>query len=205
MLKDVILPLTEQIHNLDHNASSEDKMMDSAFGMGHRIKEGHDFQGLVEAFHLEGIDGIALWFDHMFKDFTSPHGIPLPFSEAIYQASEMNMDTAIDWLTINASDIIELGVQEGALYLLKNNQKAYHTTLLIGSAIGIIDDNPAIVIANTLHYIKILKRNNRLLPILNPAIKFLNKSGSIISTVYFARKKCRVAQDFLQSFATQFQ
>lgn len=183
MLKEIILPITEQIHNLGHNSSSVDAMMDSVSGSGHRIKEGHDIQGLIEAFHLEGVEGIGLWFDHMWKDFTSPDGIPLPFAEAIYEVTGMEMDEAIDWLTINASDILELGVQQGVLSIFKNNKKAYHTSLLIGSIIGFLDDNPAIIVMNTVHYFNLAKKNEKLLPLLNPAIRGLNKTTSIISTV----------------------
>ncbi len=184
MLKEIIISLTDNIHEIGHHGSVVDHMMDSVSGMGHRIKHGHDMQGLIEAYQLEGIDGIGLWFDHMFKDFTSPHGIPLPFSEAIIEITGMEMDNAIDWLTLNASDVIELGVQEGALYLFRNNKKAYNTTLLIGSFIGFVDDNPSIIIANTMHYLKQLKDNNMFLPILNPSFRFLSKANSVMTKVF---------------------
>ena len=150
MLKDIVIDLTENYHDIGHHGSSVDAMMDSVSGLGHRIKHGHDVQGLIEAYHLEGIEGIGLWFDHMAKDFTSPAGIPLPFAEAIYHVSGMQMDTAIDWLTVNAFDAGSLITQEFVLKLSKNNPKAYKLAFLLGSGIGIIDDNPLIVVSNTL-------------------------------------------------------
>lgn len=183
MLKETILSITEQFHNIGHNGSEVDAMMDSASGMGHRIEEGHDMQGLIEAYELQGIEGIGLWLEHMAKDFTSPHGIPLPFAEAIQEATGMEMDEAIDWLTLNAADITELLIQQGALGLSKNNRKAYHGALGVGSVIGIVDDNPAIIIANVMQYLKLAKRHEKALPLVDKSMRVLNKTGSIISTV----------------------
>lgn len=176
VLKDIIIDLTENYHNLGHNESSVDAMMDSVSGMGHRIKQGHDMQGLIESYHLQGIEGIGLWFDHMAKDFTSPAGIPLPFAEAIYNVSGMQMDTAVDWLTINAFDAGTLITQELALKLFKDNKKAYNTAFLLGSAIGLIDDNPAIVVVNTLRLLKAGKLQ-RLLGEKN--MQFIQRAGKI--------------------------
>lgn len=183
MLKDVLLNLTENIHNIGHNDSSVDAMIDSVSGMGHRIKHGHDMQGLIESYHLEGIEGIGLWLDHMAKDFTSPAGIPLPFAEAIYETTGMKMDTAIDWLTVNASDAIELGTQEAFLHYFKSNPKAYKTTLAVGTTIGIIDDNPLIVVINTLRLLKTTQKNGKSLPFLDKSLHFVNKTSSIASKV----------------------
>lgn len=154
MLKDLVINMTENYHDLGHNGSSVDAMMDGASGMGHRIKEGHDLQGLIEAYDLEGVNGIGLWFNHMLKDFTSPAGVPLPFAEAIQNVTDMPMDKAIDWLTINASDVLALGTQEAALKFFKNNKKASKGIYILGTGLGIIDDNPLIVILNTYRLLK---------------------------------------------------
>lgn len=180
MLKDLVIDLTENYHDLGHNGSSVDAMMDSVAGMGHRIKHGHDAQGLIEAYQLEGIEGIGLWFDHMTKDFTSPAGIPLPFSEAIYNVSGMQMNTAIDWLTVNAFDAGSLITQEIALKLSKNNPKAYKIAFLLGSGIGIIDDNPLIVVANTL---RLLKQGKLHRLVSDSSIQFLNRTAQIAGRV----------------------
>lgn len=178
MLKDVVIRLTENYHDLGHHGRSVDAMMDTVTGMGHRIKHGHDMQGLIEAYDLKGLDGIGLWFDNMTKDFTSPAGIPLPFAEAIYQVSDMPMNTAIDWLTINDFDAGTLITQELALSLFKNNKKAYQLTFLLGSAIGLIDDNPAIVVVNTLRLLKAGKLQRL---ISNKQMDFVERTGSITS------------------------
>lgn len=175
LLKDVVLSITENYHNLGHHGSEVDAMMDSVAGMGHRLKQGHDMQGLIESYHLQGIEGIGLWFDHMLKDFTSPAGIPLPFAEAIYNVSGMPMDTAIDWLTVNAYDAGALITQEVALKLFKNHKKAYKTTFLLGSAIGIVDDNPLIVVTNTLRLIQ----SGKFQQLLEAKKPFIEKAGKI--------------------------
>ena len=176
MLKDLVIDLTENYHDLGHNDSTIDAMMDSEAGMGHRIKHGHDMQGLIEAYQLEGVEGIGLWLDHMLKDFTSPAGIPLPFAEAIYNVSGMQMDKAIDWLTVNAYDLGSFITQEVALKLFKDNPKAYKIAFLIGSGIGIIDDNPLIVVANTLRLVK----QGKLKKLVNDSsMRFLSRTAQI--------------------------
>lgn len=180
MLKDIVIDFTENYHDLGHHGSSVDAMMDSVAGMGHRIKHGHDIQGLIDAYQLEGIEGIGLWFDHMAKDFTSPAGIPLPFAEAIYNISGMQMDTAIDWLTVNAFDMGSLITQELALKLLKNNPMAYKISFLIGSGIGIVDDNPLIVVTNTL---RLLRQGKLKRFVSDSSIQFLNRTTQITGRI----------------------
>ncbi|MFZ3578013.1 hypothetical protein [Virgibacillus sp. DJP39] len=183
MLKDVLIDITENFHDLGHNGSEVDAMMDSVSGMGHRIKYGHDLEGAIEAYHIDGIEGIGLWFDHMMKDFTSPQGIPLPFSEAIYEATGMEMDTAIDWLTVNAADAIELGGQAAVMPFLKKNKKAYKGAVATGMALGFVDDNPLLIAYNTFLCLNMYKKSGKQLPILDHSLHFLQKGMAITSKV----------------------
>lgn len=180
MLKELVTGMTENYHDLGHNASTVDTMMDSVSGMGHRIKEGHDFQGFIESYNLEGIEGIGLWFDHMLKDFTSPAGIPLPFAEAIQTVTGMPMDTAIDWLTINASDALAVAGQEVALKFFKNNPKAVKGIYILGTGLGIVDDNPLIIILNTC---RLLKSDKLSFLKSTSTINFLRKTSQITGRV----------------------
>ncbi len=157
-LNDFLTSLTEKYHEYGHGqflgfkslptSESVNKLIDSAAGRGHRIREGHDFDGLIDSFQEDGIQGAATWFDHMLKDFTSPDGIPLPGADI---ATKLGMSTtdSIDWLCINASDVLEVGGAAGAMKLLeskfRNNPKLEKTCLAVGGALGIVDDNPVLV------------------------------------------------------------
>ncbi|MFT4416050.1 hypothetical protein ACLM5H_19495 [Fredinandcohnia humi] len=183
MLKDVLINITENIHNIGHHGTEIDAMMDSVSGMGHRIKHGHDLQGAIEAYHLEGFEGIGLWFDHMLKDFTSPQGIPLPFAEAIIETTGMKMDDAIDWLTINAADVLEVGGQAALMQFFKKNKNAYKSAIICGTALGFIDDNPLLIAYNAIMYLNMYKKSGKQLPILDQSLSFLRKGMAITSKI----------------------
>lgn len=149
---------TEQYHDLGHDeilgfrslpsSDSVNDLIDSAAGRGHRIAEGHDFDGLVDSFQEDGIHGAVTWFDHMLKDFTSPDGIPLPGADL---AERLGMSTteAVDWLCVNAGDAIEAGSVAAVTELLgrrfKDNPRLEQACLLFGGALGVHDDNPLLV------------------------------------------------------------
>lgn len=96
---------------------AESKIMDSASGLGHRLKAGHDFQGFIELMQEKGLDGAAEWCQHMFYDLMSPDGIPLPGASYVYRFLEETVGVSekffIDWACVSATDIIS-----GSLALL---------------------------------------------------------------------------------------
>lgn len=47
-------------HLIGKGAKSE--IIDSAVGLGHRLKAGHDISGLVEMIQQHGADGAETWF-----------------------------------------------------------------------------------------------------------------------------------------------
>lgn len=159
MLKDFLVNFTKQYHELGHthlllsdtisNSEGVNKMIDQAAGFGHRLKVGHNFDGLLHSIEIDGIKGASTWFDHMLKDFTSHDGIPLPGAMFIKDITGMDFDEAVNWLTINASDVIELGVSSAAITLLEkklaNKPQLKNVALAVSGCIGIIDDNPLLV------------------------------------------------------------
>lgn len=159
MLKDFLVDFTKQYHELGHenllffdgveNSDAVNSMIDSVSGLGHRIKFGHDFGGLSEAFEIDGIAGISTWFDHMLKDFTSHDGIPLPGAEFVEGVTGMGYQDAVDWLSINASDVIELGLSAKAFDLVKkkynDDPKMKAAVQVVSGVIAITDDNLALV------------------------------------------------------------
>ncbi len=156
MLKDFLLDFTKQYHELGHdnfmffdgieNSDSVNDIIDSVSGLGHRIKFGHDFEGLSESFEIDGIEGITSWFDHMLKDFTSHDGIPLPGAEFVQNVTGMDYQEAVEWLAVDATDVLALGLSVGALNLvekkLNNNPKMKVAVQTIAGFEGIVDDNP---------------------------------------------------------------
>jgi hypothetical protein len=184
MVNAILIPLTRQYHDsAGHINPVVDRMMDSYSGRGHRINYGHNMQGLIESFHLDGVEGVGAWFDHMIKDSMTPDGIPLPFAKAIKEITGMSTTDAIDWLCVTAPDVIGVGAEVAFLQLFKDNPKAYKLTVLIGTMIGIIDDNPLLVGLNALVIIKGLKNTGRLDFILNPAANALGKCLTVVSKV----------------------
>jgi len=182
MLKDFLVEFTEKYHELGHekflcfdsieNSDTVNSMIDSVAGLGHRIKFGHDFNGLSKAFEIDGIEGITSWFDHMLKDFTSHDGLPLPGAEIFQKLTGMDFSSAVEWLSINAADVIEVGLTGGALQLIDNkyktNSKLKSVVKVLAATVGIVDDNPLLLgyitikVANDLnHKFKILKNDSK--------------------------------------------
>ncbi len=95
---------------------AESQVIDSAVGLGHRLKAGHDISGLVEMIQEHGADGAETWFQHMFADLMSPDGIPLPGAAHVYRflKDTVGVDVSekffVDWTCVSATDVISAGV-----------------------------------------------------------------------------------------------
>lgn len=183
MFKDTLLSVFEGINQTGHLGNAVDSMMDVVAGMGHRIKWGHDMQGMINALEIDGPTGLAEWFHHMMVDFTSADGIPLPFAEAITALTDMDMDTAIDWLCINIADAIEVGTEAAFLAAFKNNPRAYKLTLVLGTALGLIDDNPLLLAMNAVMVFRLLREKGIRIPLLEDKAAFVKRAASNFSKI----------------------
>lgn len=176
MLKEFLIGFTERYHHLGHqhllwtevhSVEEVNRMMDSARGLGHRIVEGHDAHGLIDAIDIGGVPGAVSWFDHMLKDFTSLHGVPLPGAEVVMELTGMQPDEAVDWLCVNAADVAEVAGEAAALKLLQQriaaNPQLGNVALVVGAALGIVDDNPLLLAYNSVLTARALQRRYRLL------------------------------------------
>lgn len=79
---DFIVSHTRHINDVV-GSTQADKWMDAVWGVGHRIKHGHSFGDLPKVFEQFGWSGVKDFFEHMGRDFCTPHGLPIPFADEI--------------------------------------------------------------------------------------------------------------------------
>lgn len=161
-INEFVTNFTKQYRQLGHLRNGVDQMIDSVSRSRDWVIFGHDLPGLIAAFRLDVVQGIAEWFEHMAQDITSSAGIPLPFAQAIQNLTGIQTDEAIQWLTDNAADLIETGTEGAILSYLKDNPKAYQYALVLGTVWGFVDDNPLLIGMNALLYLRKLKKEGRL-------------------------------------------
>lgn len=95
---------------------AESDIMDAAMGLGHRLKTGHDIQGLLDLIRDNGTEGAETWFRHMLADFMSPDGIPLPGASHLYRflKETVRVDVSekffVDWTCVSATDVLSAGL-----------------------------------------------------------------------------------------------
>lgn len=132
---------------------AESPIIDAAFGIGHRLKEGHDLTGLIDITKAKGVDGAATWFQHMFADLMSPHGIPLPGATYVHSFLKETIGLSekflIDWTCVSATDIVTGGLSLlilARMHHIATEEKRISmlATLTIGQIIliALIEANP---------------------------------------------------------------
>ena len=157
------------------------------------IEYGSDFEGLMETYQINGIPGIANWFSQISQDLLTPEGVPLPFAEAIQHITGMSASQAIDWLTINISDVVAMGTEAAIMTFFRKNPKAYSICLVLGIAFGLYSNNAPLVAMNGLQYFCKLRKEGRLKQGLwNGFDRFLTVSfavgGKVCTTTFIADK-----------------
>jgi hypothetical protein len=151
---------------------------------GHSIEYGHDLQSLLATYQIEEVPGIDDWFEHMARDFASPEGIPLPFADIIHQMTGLSAQQAIEWLTANLTDAVEMGAEAAIMAFFRQNPKAYSISLGLGVAFGLYNDNPMLVAMNGLLYFSKLRKEGRLKDGLwNNADRFIRTSFAMVDKV----------------------
>ncbi|MFK7823583.1 MAG: hypothetical protein AB8G05_05475 [Oligoflexales bacterium] len=109
-------------------------------GFDHRVKHGHDFAAnIVDVYDNFGLHGVAQYPFELFKDFTTPHGIPIPASEFAVHNSILSARKATHWLSLNAADILTGGLAAYGTYCLykKTKRGKIDSSSLIWASIGI--------------------------------------------------------------------
>lgn len=83
-----------------------DTIDDHPGGWYHRVKHGHDlFLNLHDIYQIFGIRGVLQYPFELFKDFMTPHGIPLWGVQYFVNAGYLSSKTATFWWSFNVMDI----------------------------------------------------------------------------------------------------
>lgn len=132
---------------------AESQLMDAVSGIGHRLKAGHDLSTFLELTKTEGVQGSATWFQHMFADLMSPHGIPLPGASYLHDFLKENVGLSekflINWTCFSATDVVTGGLSLLILarmhHIATEEQRIFRLgTLTIGqiALLALVEANP---------------------------------------------------------------
>lgn len=170
-------------HELDLIASFEPIKNTLGNTASDQIRYGKNLQDLLELYQIEGVPGINDWFSHMAQTFVT-EGIPLPYAETIQQVTGMPAEQAVEWLSININDLIEIGSEAAIMAFFRKNPKAYSICLVLGIAFGLYSNNTMLVAMNGLQYFSKLRNEQRLQNGLwNGADRFIRTSFSVTGKV----------------------
>jgi hypothetical protein len=178
-LNSFMADISDQYHDLD-----PERVVNLVEVHSHHLEFGNNLQGMLEAYQIDGVPGIKDWFNHVAQNLSTPEGIPLPFAEALQQATGLTAQQAIQWLTANLIDVAEIGAEAAIIAFFRKNPKAYSICLVLGIAFGFYNDNPLLVAMNGLLYFNKLRREGRLQKGLwNSAERFLKTSFNVVDKV----------------------
>jgi len=76
-----------------------------AGGWHHRIKQGHDLLcNFPWVLHRFGWEGVARYPFELFRDFMTPHGLPLPGVQSLWSWGLVPASFATHWLSLNVAE-----------------------------------------------------------------------------------------------------
>ena len=132
--------LTQKIHD-SFSANDLSRWMDNYYGGGdHRVYHGHDIAAnLVDVYTNFGLQGVAQYPLELLKDFTTPHGIPIPGTQFAVENSILSPRVASHWSSLNVADALTGGLAIYGTYCLykKTKDGKLDTSSLIWASIGI--------------------------------------------------------------------
>lgn len=127
-------------------------------GWYHRVKHGHDFFGNIgDIYDKFGVEGVLKYPYELFKDFSTPHGIPLPGTQFLVKKGIIGAKSATEWMSINMAEAFSGGIalySTFKLYKKKengeiNNKKIIWASIGVGIKItaGVVSTNPVLIIS----------------------------------------------------------
>ena len=158
VLREPITEITSRIDTL--GTTSVDWWMDTVpssdivGGFGHRFIHGHHLRDAIAIFEQHGLDGLWDFAEHMGRDFTTEHGLPLPGGKITFDlidsipGLDLDLGIAVDWFCVNLVDLLSAATAGLALYTIyKNKNKS--SVLFIGAGIkfafGLLTTNPLMI------------------------------------------------------------
>ena len=134
------------------------KFMDGNGGWYHRVKHGHDFAlNTKEVYKKFGAKGVIGYPIELLKDSATPHGIPLPTTQAWVNSGRISPKFATKWMSVSIADVFVGGI---ALYttfrLYKRTKKGRLSkreviTISVGIGLkisgGVVTHNPILLIS----------------------------------------------------------
>lgn len=130
--------------------------------VNHHVQYGRNLPELYSSYQLEKIPGVGQWFLEMDREFFSPEGLPLPFTEAIREVTGEPARQVLEWLSDNLTDEIAAGSEESIMTFFRDNPKAYSICLVLGIAFGLESNKASLVALNGMEYYCKLRKEGRL-------------------------------------------
>ena len=84
-----------------------DCVSDHMGGWFHRVKHGHDALANTQlVYNRFGVSGLVQYPFELGKDCLTPHGIPLPGSQLLYDVGLVSAKEGTEWLSVNVGDLL---------------------------------------------------------------------------------------------------
>lgn len=143
-----IINLTQHLDkSILPNASKElalwmDTINGQAGGWYHRVQHGHDYlMNIHEVYDKFGAEGVIKYPYELLKDFTTPHGVPMPGTEFLVNHKIIGAKSATEWLSCNVGDIFTGSIAFYSTYKLykksKNNNLKKNDIIWASIGLGI--------------------------------------------------------------------
>lgn len=118
-----------------------DTVAGHAGGWYHRVKHGHDFAANVELVYKNfGAEGVVQYPVEIAKDALTPHGVPMPGVQHLYEANLVGAKDATQWLSITSGKSLVAGIALFTTYRLykKTRSGSLEGRAAIWATVGVI-------------------------------------------------------------------
>ncbi len=112
-----------------------------AGGWYHRVRHGHDFLANVELVYKNfGVKGVVQYPVEIAKDALTPHGVPVPGVQHLYEANLIGAKDATQWLSITSGKCLVAGIAIYTTYRLykKTRSGTLDRRSVIWASVGVV-------------------------------------------------------------------
>lgn len=110
-------------------------------GWYHRVKHGHDpLMNGHKVLKKFGLKGVAKYPGELLRDFSTPHGVPIPGTQYLVKGKVLSAKTATQWCSLNIMDVATGGLALYSTFELhkKSKNKQLSKTDVILASVGVI-------------------------------------------------------------------